>query len=99
LYRGRKKKVEEMLDGMDCIFSKKQAGLFVWAKVPEGITDGYALSDLLLYNAGVFVTPGGIFGSAGKNFIRVSLCAAEDKISECFERIKKAGIIKPKQHV
>jgi aspartate/methionine/tyrosine aminotransferase len=99
LYRRRKKVVEEILDGMGCIFSKKQAGLFVWAKVPEGVADGYTLSDLLLYNANVFVTPGGIFGSAGKNFIRVSLCAAEDKISECFERIKKAGFIKPKQHV
>ena len=55
-----------MLEGMGCDFSKKQAGLFVWAKVPEGITDGYALSDLLLYNANVFVTPGGIFGERGK---------------------------------
>lgn len=99
LYRRRKLIVEDMLEGMGCIFSKKQAGLFVWARVPEGITDGYAMSDLLLYNANVFVTPGGIFGSAGKNYIRVSLCAGEDKISECFERIKKAGFIKPKQHV
>jgi aspartate/methionine/tyrosine aminotransferase len=99
LYRGRKIVVEEMLEGMGCDFSKKQAGLFVWAKVPEGITDGYALSDLLLYNANVFVTPGGIFGNAGKNYIRVSLCAPENKILECFERIKKAGFIKPKQHV
>jgi aspartate/methionine/tyrosine aminotransferase len=99
LYRRRKMMVEEMLEGMGCDFSKKQAGLFVWAKVPKGITDGYALSDLLLYNANVFVTPGGIFGNAGKNYIRVSLCAPEDKILECFERIKKAGFIKLKQHV
>jgi LL-diaminopimelate aminotransferase len=99
LYRKRKQVVEEMLEGMGCDFSKKQAGLFVWAKVPDGITDGYALSDLLLYNANVFITPGGIFGSAGKNYIRVSLCAPEDRIQECFERIKKSGFIKPKQHV
>ena len=99
LYRRRKMMVEEILEGMGCDFSKKQAGLFVWAKVPEGITDGYALSDLLLYNANVFVTPGGIFGNAGKNYIRVSLCAPENKILESFERIKKAGFIKPKQHV
>jgi len=99
LYRRRKMVVEDILEGMGCDFSKKQAGLFVWAKVPEGITDGYALSDLLLYNANVFVTPGGIFGIAGKNYIRVSLCAPEDKILESFERIKKAGFIKPQQHV
>ena len=99
LYRRRKMVIEEILEGMGCDFSKEQAGLFVWAKVPAGITDGYALSDLLLYNAHVFVTPGGIFGSAGNNYIRVSLCAPEEKILESFERIKKAGFIKPKQHV
>jgi LL-diaminopimelate aminotransferase len=99
LYRKRKKVVEDMLDGLGCRFSKKQAGLFVWAKVPEDITDGYAMSDLLLYKANVFITPGGIFGSAGNNYIRVSLCAPEEKILESFERIKRAGIIKPKQHV
>src|SRR5450432_31461 len=99
MYLKRKKVVEDMLEGLGCDFSKKQAGLFVWAKVPEGIDDGYALSDLLLYEAGVFITPGGIFGSAGNNYIRVSLCASEEKMLESFERIKKAGLIKPKQHV
>ena len=99
LYRLRKQAVERLLEGLGCYFSKKQAGLFVWAKVPEGITDGYALSDLLLYNANVFITPGGIFGSAGNNYVRVSLCAPEEKIVESLERIKEAGFIKPKQHV
>jgi len=99
LYRKRKKIVEEMLEGLGCSFSKNQAGLFVWARVPEGVSDGYTLSDSLLYQADVFITPGGIFGTAGKNYIRVSLCAPEDKIRESFDRIKKAGFIKPKQHV
>jgi LL-diaminopimelate aminotransferase len=99
LYHRRKQVVEQLLEGLGCQFSKKQAGLFVWAKVPEGISDGFALSDLLLYRANVFITPGGIFGSAGNNYIRVSLCAPEEKIMESFERIKQAGFIKPKQHV
>lgn len=99
LYRVRKSAVETLLEGLGCRFSKKQAGLFVWAKVPDEIADGYSLSDLLLYNANVFVTPGGIFGTAGNKYIRVSLCAPEDKILESFERIKKAGFIKPIQHV
>jgi LL-diaminopimelate aminotransferase len=98
VYRKRKKLVGEILEGLGCHFSNQQAGLFVWAKVPAGIADGYALSDLLLYKANVFVTPGGIFGSAGNNYIRVSLCAPEEKISESFERIRQAGLIKPKQH-
>jgi LL-diaminopimelate aminotransferase len=99
LYRSRKRVVEEMLEGLGCDFSKKQAGLFVWAKVPDGMTDGFALSDQLLYKANVFITPGGIFGTAGNHYIRVSLCAPEEKILESFERIKQAGFIKPKKHV
>ncbi len=99
LYYSRRLAVEALLDGLGCSYSKNQAGLFVWAKVPEGIADGYAMSDLLLYKANVFVTPGGIFGSAGNNYIRVSLCAPEEKILECFNRIKATGFVKPKHHV
>jgi aspartate/methionine/tyrosine aminotransferase len=99
IYRRRKQVVEEMLEGLGCNFSRKQAGLFVWARVPDNIPDGYAMSDLLLYKANVFVTPGGIFGNAGNKYIRVSLCAAEEKIRESFERLTLAGFIKPKQHV
>jgi LL-diaminopimelate aminotransferase len=99
LYRKRKEIVEDMLEGLGCSFSKKQAGLFVWAKIPEGIADGYGMSDLLLYKAHVFVTPGGIFGSAGNEYIRVSLCASEEKIRESLDRVKRAGFIKPEQHV
>jgi LL-diaminopimelate aminotransferase len=99
LYRKRKEAVETLLEELGCRFSKSQAGLFVWARVPEGIKDGYALSDLLLYQANVFVTPGGIFGSAGNPYIRVSLCAPEEKIRESLGRIQRSGCIKPKQHV
>jgi LL-diaminopimelate aminotransferase len=99
LYRSRRLAVEALLDELGCDFSKSQVGLFVWAKVPEGIADGYALSDELLYHANVFVTPGGIFGSAGQNYIRVSLCASEEKILDCTDRIKKAGFVKANQHV
>jgi LL-diaminopimelate aminotransferase len=99
LYRTRKKAVETLIHGLGCRFSKEQSGLFVWARVPEGIKDGYELSDLLLYQANVFVTPGGIFGSAGNKYIRLSLCAPEEKIQECTERAQKAGFIKSTPHV
>ena len=99
IYRERRVAVESLLDEMGCRYSKKQAGMFVWAAVPEEIKDGYALSDLLLYKAGVFITPGGIFGDAGNRYVRVSLCATEENIRECISRVKKAGILKPIQHV
>jgi aspartate/methionine/tyrosine aminotransferase len=99
VYSKRKLAVEDLLDELGCRYSKKQAGLFVWAAVPEGIQDGYALSDLVLYNAQVFITPGGIFGDSGRKYVRVSLCATEENIRESINRIRKAGIVKRRQHV
>ena len=99
LYRERRMAVEALLDEMGCRYSKKQAGMFVWARIPEGIKDGYVLSDLLLYKANVFITPGGIFGTAGDEYVRVSLCASKENILESIARVKQAGILKPKQHV
>ncbi|MFT4016138.1 MAG: aminotransferase class I/II-fold pyridoxal phosphate-dependent enzyme, partial [Agriterribacter sp.] len=88
VYKKRREKVFELLTLLNCSFSKTQAGMFVWAAIPEGYKDGFALSDEVLYNANVFITPGGIFGSAGNNYIRVSLCGSEEKITESIERIK-----------
>ena len=87
VYRGRREKVFQLLDKLETGYSKAQAGLFVWARVPGKYKDGYMLSDELLYNAGVFVTPGGIFGKAGKKYIRVSLCATIEKLEEAIARI------------
>lgn len=90
LYKKRREKVFELLELLNCEFSKTQVGLFVWAAIPKTYKDGYALSDEVLYNANVFITPGGIFGSAGNNYIRISLCGSEEKIAESIERIKAA---------
>lgn len=92
VYRQRREKVFELLALLNCRFHRDQAGLFVWAAVPKSYADGYALSDKVLYDANVFITPGGIFGDAGKKYVRVSLCAAEAKISAAIERIKNSGI-------
>jgi LL-diaminopimelate aminotransferase len=69
-------------------------GLFMWAAIPKGYKDGYALSDKVLYESNVFITPGGIFGSAGNGYIRISLCSSEEKITDAIERIKKIGLQK-----
>jgi LL-diaminopimelate aminotransferase len=88
-YSARRNKVFELLDRLGCKYSQTQAGLFVWAAIPRNYKDGYVLSDEVLYKAAVFITPGGIFGDAGKNYVRVSLCSTEEKISESIERIMK----------
>lgn len=87
VYKQRRAKVYELLGLLNCEYSKDQAGMFVWAKIPEGYKDGYVLSDEVLYKSNVFITPGGIFGSAGNNYIRVSLCAPIEKFEEAIRRI------------
>src|SRR6185436_10907505 len=82
VYRERREKVFELLELLNCKFSKDQAGLFVWAKIPSKYKDGYGLSDDVLYNSNVFITPGGIFGDAGDKYVRVSLCATVEKLEE-----------------
>jgi LL-diaminopimelate aminotransferase len=88
IYRERKEKAFELLDLLDCNYDKTQAGMFVWAKIPTNFEDGYKLSNDVLYNANVFITPGGIFGSNGNAYVRVSLCASVEKFEEAIERIK-----------
>jgi LL-diaminopimelate aminotransferase len=88
IYRARREKVFELLDLLECRYSKSQAGMFVWAAIPETYKDGYALSDKVLYDSNVFITPGGIFGSTGDKYVRVSLCCKEENIDEAIKRIR-----------
>ena len=87
-YAKRRELVYDLLDQLGCTYDKGQAGLFMWAKVPKTFKDGYALSDHVLYKNNVFITPGGIFGSNGNNYIRVSLCAPEQVIEKALARIQ-----------
>lgn len=90
-YRSRREKVFELLSLLNCEFDKTQAGMFVWASIPVNYKDCFELSDKILHNANVFITPGGIFGSAGNHFIRVSLCSKAEVIEQAIERIKANG--------
>ncbi len=89
IYRERREKVFELLDLLGCAYSREQVGMFVWAKIPAQYKNGYELSDEVLYNSNVFITPGGIFGSAGEKYIRVSLCTTVANFEEAIQRIKK----------
>jgi len=89
IYTNRRKKVFELLDLLQCAYDTSQAGMFVWAKIPAAYKTGFELSDEVLYNTRVFITPGGIFGNAGNEYIRVSLCSPEEKFAESIHRIKE----------
>ncbi len=87
VYKERRQLVYLLLEKLQCSFSKSQEGLFIWAKIPADYKDGYELSDDVLYNKNVFVTPGGIFGSNGNGYVRISLCAKKEVLQEALERL------------
>ncbi|MBC7937349.1 MAG: aminotransferase class I/II-fold pyridoxal phosphate-dependent enzyme [Rhizobacter sp.] len=89
IYKNRRQMVFRLLDLLKCDYNKDQAGMFVWASIPATYADGYQLSDAVLNNANVFLTPGGIFGENGKNYIRISLCCSEESMEQAINRIKE----------
>jgi LL-diaminopimelate aminotransferase len=89
VYSQRRERVFVLLDTLNCRYSTTQGGMFVWAAIPQTEKDGYALSDRILYDHQVFITPGGIFGTEGNNYVRVSLCATGEKFDQAIARIKK----------
>ena len=88
IYRVRRQYAEEIMNTLGCTFDDKQAGLFLWGKIPAQYKDSGELADKILYNANVFLTPGFIFGSQGERYIRISLCCNETMLQEALERIK-----------
>jgi aspartate/methionine/tyrosine aminotransferase len=86
-YRARRELVLELLRALGCEPALGQVGLFIWAAVPAEFADGYALSDAVLADARVFLTPGGIFGSNGLGYVRASLCQPESVLREALERV------------
>jgi LL-diaminopimelate aminotransferase len=92
VYNSRREKVYELLDLLNCTYSKDQVGMFIWAKIPEKYKDGYELADEILYNSNVFITPGGIFGNAGNKYIRVSLCGSIERFEEAIKRIAHSQV-------
>lgn len=89
IYQERRSKVFELLDLLGCKYSTDQAGLFVWASIPSNYKDCYEISDEVLYNADVFITPGGIFGSAGEQYVRISLCSDVKNLTEAISRVTR----------
>ncbi|WP_298366236.1 aminotransferase class I/II-fold pyridoxal phosphate-dependent enzyme [uncultured Lutibacter sp.] len=86
IYRNRRAIVWKIFDALNCTYDKTIGGLFVWAKLPEGITSE-EITDELLYTKNVFITPGTIFGSNGAGYIRASLCVEETVLNEVLDRL------------
>ncbi|RKN78580.1 pyridoxal phosphate-dependent aminotransferase [Ulvibacterium marinum] len=86
VYASRRQLMFDLVDKLNCTYDKNAAGMFVWAKLPEGSKSSEEFIDEVLYDNGVFIAPGTIFGSNGEGYIRFSLCVKEDKIKEAIDR-------------
>ncbi len=87
IYRQRRAFAYQILDELGCVYSSDQVGMFIWAKIADSWKSAEELSDKLLTQANVFITPGMIFGSNGERFVRISLCSPEADLKESLERI------------
>ena len=89
LYRKRREWAEQIMATLGCTFDPDQVGMFLWGRIPDTYADAEELTERVLHEARVFITPGFIFGTNGERYIRISLCAKEEKIKEALNRIQK----------
>ena len=87
-YRNRRTLAEEIMQELGCTFDKNQVGMFLWGKIPDIYDNAEELTEKILHEARVFITPGSIFGKNGERYVRISLCAKDSKIEEATRRIK-----------
>lgn len=88
-YRSRRHLAGEIMHALECTYDEKQVGMFLWGKIPDSCADVEELTEKVLHNARVFITPGFIFGSNGKRYIRISLCCKDHKLEEALKRIRE----------
>lgn len=88
-YARRRKLAEQIMDALGCVYDQDQVGMFLWGRIPETYADVEQLTERVLHEARVFITPGFIFGSGGSRYVRISLCAKDEKMEEALERIRK----------
>ena len=88
-YSRRRKYAEQIMDALGCKYDPNQVGMFLWGRIPDRYSNCEELTERVLHEARVFITPGFIFGSKGERYVRISLCAKEEKIQAALERIKE----------
>jgi len=86
-YSARRNTAGAIMDALGCTYDKNQVGMFLWGRIPDHYTDVEELTERVLHEARVFIVPGFIFGSNGSRYIRISLCAKNDKLEEALKRI------------
>lgn len=88
-YRKRRKIAWQIMDALNCDYSKDSVGMFIWAKIPEGELDAISLSEKILKEHHIFITPGNVFGTMGSRYLRISLTSSEIVLAQALQRILK----------
>lgn len=88
-YASRRAIAEQIMTALDCTFDPDQTGMFLWGRIPDSYSNVEDLTERVLHEARVFITPGFIFGSNGERYIRISLCAKDEQMREALERIRE----------
>ena len=88
-YRSRRAWAERIMEALGCTFDPAQVGMFLWGRIPDSCQDAEQLTERVLHEARVFITPGFIFGSNGRRYVRISLCAKEQQLAEALHRIER----------
>ena len=89
VYARRRRLAEQIMEALGCTYDPQQVGMFLWGRIPSIYNNVEELTERVLHQARVFITPGFIFGTGGERYIRLSLCAKEEKIQEALRRIKE----------
>lgn len=92
VYARRRHIAEEIMRALGCTFDPSQVGMFLWGRIPDCYTDVEVLTERILHEARVFLTPGFIFGSNGQRYVRISLCASEARMAEALQRIQAINL-------
>ena len=87
VYRRRREIAERTMQALGCTYDDSQVGMFLWGKIADKYANAEQLTERVLHEARVFITPGFIFGSNGERYVRISLCAQDDKMQEALRRI------------
>lgn len=90
VYSRRRRLAGEIMEAMGCHYDTDQVGMFLWGRIPDDLPSAESLTERVLHEARVFITPGFIFGSNGERYVRISLCAKEEKLAEALSRIRQA---------
>ena len=91
-YARRRQYAEQIMQALGCTYDPQQVGMFLWGRIPDKYNNVEELTERVLHEARVFITPGFIFGSNGERYIRISLCAKEEAIQRALNRIQQVFV-------